>query len=178
MYRTCLVHDWVLRIIRLTCLSGSASQNITLLFERTGHYMNVPGLTGCIMLNIMKTAKDELRIICKEAGTSLHKKPTLPWGMVSSGMIRRGALVRTDVSEEHNVRWLLVTDNVVPRSPIFVTLVVEEPSSSKTSTLTRASRRNIPEDVIFQSPPWEPQILHNLVWSVKVNWKFFLYLIN
>jgi hypothetical protein len=40
-------------------------------------------------------------------------------------------------------RWL-VTANVAPSSPILVTLMMEELSSSETSVLTRATRRNIP----------------------------------
>jgi hypothetical protein len=41
------------------------------------------------------------------------------------------------------VRRLLVTANVVPLSPVLVTLMMEELSSSETSVLTRATRRNI-----------------------------------
>jgi hypothetical protein len=80
---------------------------------------------------------------------STEKKP-------SSGMLCRVALVRTDVSEERRasiirVRQLLVTANVVPSSPILVNLKMEALSSSETSDLTRATRRNIPEDGIIHS---------------------------
>jgi hypothetical protein len=76
--------------------------------------------------------------------------------MVSSGMLRLLAHVRTDVSEEpgalvflRSVHQLLVAACVVPSSPILVTLMKEAPGSSETSVLTRATRRNIPEDTIL-----------------------------
>jgi hypothetical protein len=81
-------------------------------------------------------------------------------------MLCRVALVRTDVSEEHgtsfigvtrilvflrSVRRLLVAACVVPSSPILVTLMKEAPGSFKTPVLTRATRRDIPEDTLLQT---------------------------
>jgi hypothetical protein len=56
--------------------------------------------------------------------------------MAFSGMLRRVALVRTNVSEERS-------------SQILVTLMKEALNSSEMSVLTRATRRKIPEDVIL-----------------------------
>jgi hypothetical protein len=89
--------------------------------------------------------------------------------MPSSGMLRRVALVRTDVLEElrasfirvtrigelgtrkflRSERRLLVTASVVSTSPILITLMKEALSSSDTSVLTRATRPHIPEDAIL-----------------------------
>jgi hypothetical protein len=71
------------------------------------------------------------------------------WTMPSSGIWRRVALVRTDVSEER-VASLLVTANV-SSSLILSSLMMEGISSSETSVLTTVTRPNIPEDDILHS---------------------------
>jgi hypothetical protein len=62
-----------------------------------------------------------------------------------------GRVAFVDLVFLHSVLRLPVTANVIPISPILVTLMMEEIRSSETSVLTRATRRNIQKDDIFQT---------------------------
>jgi hypothetical protein len=53
-----------------------------------------------------------------------------------------------------SLRRLLVTANIVPSSPILVTVMMEAIRSSETSVLTRVTRRNIAEDGILMKVPF------------------------
>jgi hypothetical protein len=113
--------------------------------------------------------------------------------MVSSGLFRRVALVRTDVSEEpspsfirvtkigelgtalaaiRSVRRLLVAASVVPSSPILVTLM-EALGSSETSVHTRATRRNIPENTILHSHRCENLKSYIFCFLLTINYILF-----
>jgi hypothetical protein len=65
--------------------------------------------------------------------------------MVSSVLLRRVALVRTDVSEESGASFIRVTKIGA------LGTTNEAPGSSEMSVLTRATRRNNPEDTILHS---------------------------
>jgi hypothetical protein len=65
------------------------------------------------------------------------------------------------------VRRLLVTANVVPSSPILVTLIMEAIRSSETSVLIRPARSNIPEAGI----PLASGVSGGLG---RLNWKEFI----
>jgi hypothetical protein len=62
----------------------------------------------------------------------------------------RGSCKNRRFGDARCVRRLLVTANIVPSSPIHVTLIMEAIRSSETSALTRATRRHISEDAILQ----------------------------
>jgi hypothetical protein len=84
--------------------------------------------------------------------------------MASSGMLRRVALVRTDVSEKLRASFIRVTRIGELGTKLAVTtkrhtlrrnitLKKEVLSFSETPVCTRAARCNIPEDAILHSQP-------------------------
>jgi hypothetical protein len=75
------------------------------------------------------------------------------WTLPCSGMLSRVVLVKADVSDERIASIIRVTRI----GKLVTTLAV----TSNRSMLRRATRRNIPEHDILQSPLWKPQILHN-----------------
>jgi hypothetical protein len=74
--------------------------------------------------------------------------------MVTSVMLRRVALVRTNISEELSASFIRVT-RIGELRTLAVTsnrrTLMEALSSPETSVLTRATRHNIPEDTILHS---------------------------
>jgi hypothetical protein len=64
-------------------------------------------------------------------------------------MLRRVALVRTDVLEElsASIKTLYAAAGV-PSSPIFITLMMEVPSSSETSVLTSAILHSHSQEIL------------------------------
>jgi hypothetical protein len=96
------------------------------------------------------------------------------WRMPSSGMQRRVALVRTDVSEGRIASMIRVTSigylgttltlTSDRSTPILVTIIMEAIRSSESFVFTGATRRNIPEDGILHSSRRDtPQILQSNV---------------
>jgi hypothetical protein len=115
----------------------------------------------CSKMRLLKKRGKEERK-WKRSGRSKVKGSYAGWRMPSSGMLRRVPLVRTDGLEERSACIIkviriggLVIANVMPASQIIVSPIMRVLHSSETSVLTRATRRNIPEDCILHIYHWE-----------------------
>jgi hypothetical protein len=99
------------------------------------------------IITVTRFGELEERLIVTSNRSSLRRNTNL----VTLMMDTIGSSETPDISLLRSVLGLLVTANVVPSSPILVTLMMEAIPFSNTSVLTRAKRRNIPEDDILHS---------------------------
>jgi hypothetical protein len=152
------------------------------------HASHLVSVCGTIALTLVRHPKTWCSIVSNRTYRHLNvgswardfAVSSLSRRMVSYGMLRHVALVRTDVSEQlrasfirvtrilRSVRRLLVRASIVLSSPILVNLMKEALSFSETSVLTRATRRNIQEDAILHSHRREnfKSYMYNAIWPI------------
>jgi hypothetical protein len=93
-------------------------------------------------------------MICRVALVTSQKTPIAT--AVKTSILHRNISCNQQPSHTmkeflHSMRQVLVKANIVPSSPILVTLMMEAPSSSETSVLTRAMWCNILQGTILHS---------------------------
>jgi hypothetical protein len=113
-------------------------------------YSDITGKVLNIMTKTMKKREEWVVVRDTTGGGNriYHRR------MVSSGLLRRVDLLRTDVSEEPGASFIRVTkigELGTTQAATSNRPMKEAPGSSETSVLTRATRRNNPEDTILHS---------------------------
>jgi hypothetical protein len=141
------------KLYRVPVVRTDVSENISL---PSSGFFRVIGFHNCVSVEFLLIGlSTEEYYLCKIWG--FHGGD---WRMVSSGLLRRVAIVRTDVSEEPDASFIRVTKigelgttqaATSNRRTLRRNTKYFRSGSSETSVLTRATRRNNPEDTILNT---------------------------